>query len=58
MRVLQIKFDDRAVVLIYTICHTATNMLTFVGSLTYCKEAKTMGMIHVKRHFQNGFPSL
>ena len=57
MLVLQIKFDDRAVVLIYTICHIATHMLTFVGSLTCCKEAKTMGMIHDKRYFQNDFPS-
>ena len=43
MLVLQIKFDDRAVLLIYTICHIVSEILTLIGNLTCCKEAKTMG---------------
>ena len=51
MLVLQIN-DDRAVMLIYTICHIVTGILTLIGSLTCCKEAKTMGMILDKLNFK------
>ena len=42
MLVLQIKFDDKIVMLIYTIFHKVTCILTLIGSLTCCKEAKTL----------------
>ena len=35
--------------LIYTICHIVTGILNLIGSLTYCKEAKIMGMIPDER---------
>ena len=51
MLVLQIKFDDRAVMLMYTICHIVTGILTLIGGLTCCKEANIMGSINFKMVF-------
>ena len=46
MFVLQIKFDDKAIMLIYTIFPILTGILTSIDSLTCCNEAKIMGMVH------------
>ena len=46
--ILEIKFDDRVVMRIYTVCLMVTGIKTLIGSLIRCKEARYL--INVFKH--------